>query len=103
MRKVNTNKMAEVTWASPKGKFSGAGKEISEEVGRKPQSTDLRERHPFDVEIMRIAPGRSPCPYHSHSAQWEFYHVIAGRGITRDKDGTSVIEARDGVVLQPIM
>src|SRR6266496_2082007 len=29
MRKVNTTKMAELTWSSPKGKFIGAGKEIS--------------------------------------------------------------------------
>ena len=36
------------------GKVRGAGKEISEALGRKPQSTDLNERHPFDVEICRI-------------------------------------------------
>ncbi len=41
MRKVNTTKMAELTWSSPKGKFIGAGKEISEALGRKPESTDL--------------------------------------------------------------
>ncbi|PYL62377.1 MAG: hypothetical protein DMF24_04365 [Verrucomicrobia bacterium] len=44
MRKVNTTKMAELTWSSPKGKFIGAGKEISEALGRKPESTDLNER-----------------------------------------------------------
>ncbi len=31
--------MAELTWSSPKGKFSGAGKEISEALGRKPESS----------------------------------------------------------------
>ncbi len=54
MHKVNTTKMTEFTWSSPKGKFVGAGKEISEELGRQPRSTDLLERHPFDVEILRI-------------------------------------------------
>ena len=87
MRKVNTTKMAELTWSSPKGKFSGAGKEISEALGRKPESTDLNERHPFDVEILRIAPGKAPYSYHSHSAQWEFYHVISGSGVVRHNDG----------------
>lgn len=43
MRKVNTNDMTEVSWFSPKGKFGGAGKEISEELRRRPQSTDLKE------------------------------------------------------------
>ena len=52
MHKINTNELVEETWSSPKGKFAGAGKEISEALGRKPQSTDLNERHPFDVEIL---------------------------------------------------
>jgi uncharacterized cupin superfamily protein len=68
MRKVNTNKMEELSWSSPKGKFASAGKEVSEALGRKPESTDLMERHPFDVEIARIPPGKAACPYHAHSA-----------------------------------
>src|SRR5512139_1947243 len=83
MLKVNTNQIPELEWSSPKGKFVGFGKEVSEELGRKPQSTDLNERHPFDVEICRIPPGKTPYPYHSHSAQWEFYHVISGQGMVR--------------------
>jgi hypothetical protein len=95
MHKINTTKIAEITWSSPKGKFVGAGKEISEAFGRNPRSTDLNERHPFDVEICRISPGKTPYPYHSHSAQWEFYHVISGSGMVRHKDGTTAIEAGD--------
>ena len=60
MLKVTPNARAEFTWSSPKGKFAGAGKEVSEELGRKPQSTDLNERHPFDVEILRIPAGKTP-------------------------------------------
>jgi hypothetical protein len=62
MRKINTKDLAELSWSFPKGKFRGAGKEISEALGRNPLSTDLRERHPFDVEILRIPPGKSPYP-----------------------------------------
>ena len=101
MRKVNTKDIAEVTWFSPKGKFGGAGKEISEELGRKPDSTDLKERHPFDVEISRIPRGKSACPYHSHSAQWEFYHVISGTGSVRHADGKTAIAAGDAFIFQP--
>jgi uncharacterized cupin superfamily protein len=101
MKKVNTLAMAEVTWSSPKGKYIGAGKEVSEELGRIPQSTDLFERHPFDVEISRIPPGKTPCPYHSHSAQWEFYHVISGTGIVRHQDGTTPIETGDAFIFKP--
>jgi uncharacterized cupin superfamily protein len=101
MLKVNTKNMAEVTWASPKGKFTGAGKEISEELGRKPESINLNERHPFDVEICRIPPGKTPCPYHSHSAQWEFYHVISGTGAVRHQDGITPIETGDAFIFKP--
>ncbi len=91
MKKINSNELAEETWSSPKGKFAGAGKEISEALGRIPRSTDLMERHPFDVEIVRIAPGKTPYPFHLHSAQWEFYHVISGTGGVRHGEGTTPI------------
>jgi uncharacterized cupin superfamily protein len=101
LHKINTKDVAEDTWSSPKGKFVGAGKQISLALGRKPLSTDLKERHPFDVEILRIPAGVTPYPYHSHSAQWEFYHVISGAGIVRDKDGTTAIEAGDAFIFEP--
>jgi uncharacterized cupin superfamily protein len=70
-------------------------------LGRVFNSVDLRERHPFDVEILRIPPGKTPYPYHSHSAQWEFYHIISGRGAVRHKDGTTAIVAGDAFIFQP--
>lgn len=101
MRKVNTNQMAEDNWSSPKGKFAGAGKQVSEALGRNPRSTDVMERHPFDVEILRIPPGKTPYPYHSHSAQWEFYQVISGSGIVRHQDGKTPIEPGDAFIFAP--
>ena len=101
MLKVNTNRMQEESWSSPKGKFVSAGKEVSEALGRKPQSTDLMERHPFDVEIARIPPGKKAYPYHSHSAQWEFYHVISGKGVVRHKEGRTAIEPGDAFIFKP--
>src|SRR5438128_2011990 len=55
----------------------------------------------FDVEILRIPPGKVPYPYHSHSAQWEFYHVISGNGSVRHRDGTAPIEAVAAFVFKP--
>ncbi len=101
MRKVNVKDISEDTWSSPKGKFKGAGRGISEALGRKALSTDVMERHPFDVELLRVAPGETPYPYHSHSAQWEFYHVISGTGMVRHGEGTTVIEAGDAFIFQP--
>ena len=58
-------------------------------------------RHPFDVEICRIPPGKISFPYHSHSAQWEFYHVIAGRGTVRHAGGSTAIETGDAFIFPP--
>lgn len=101
MRKVNTNEITEDSWASPKGKYGGFGKSVSVALGRNDKSTDLRERHPFDLEILRLTPGQTPYPYHSHSAQWELYHVISGSGLVRDKDGTTPIEQGDAFLFGP--
>jgi uncharacterized cupin superfamily protein len=101
MRKINTNELAEEESISPKKKFASAGKEISEALGRKPRSTDLNERHPFDVEICRIFAGKPAYPYHSHSAQWEFYHVVSGRGTVRHQDGETEIGPGDAFIFKP--
>ena len=101
MLKINTRDIPEYSWSSPKGKFHGAGKGLSEALGRKPQSTDLMERHPFDVEITRIPAGKIACPYHSHAAQWEFYYVTEGKGVVRHKDGRTAIEAGDCFLFPP--
>ena len=93
--------MPEFTWSSPKGNFVGAGKEISEALGRKPESTDINERHPFDVEICRVPSGKAPFIYHSHSAQWEFYHVMSGEGVVRHKDGETPIVEGDAFIFKP--
>jgi len=101
MRKVNVRDITETEWVSPKGNFAGFGKEISEALGREPRSTDLMKRHPFDVEILRIAPGKTPYPYHLHSAQWEFYHIISGSGKVRDEEGNTPVEAGDAFIFEP--
>ena len=101
MQKVNTNQLKEESWASPKGKYAGFGKEVSEALGRDPNSTDLLKRHPFDVEITRIPPGKTPYAFHLHSAQWEFYHVISGTGTVRDANGNTPIGSGDAFIFKP--
>ena len=101
MRKVNSRDVPEDQWASPKGTFRGFGKSISVALGRDNDSTDLMVRHPFDVEILRIEAGQKPYPYHSHGAQWEFYHVISGTGSVRDVDGRTAIETGDAFLFKP--
>lgn len=101
MRKVNTNEIEELSWTSPKGKYSGFGKEVSEALGRDPNSTDVMQRHPFDIEILRVPAGATPYFYHSHSMQWEFYHVISGSGSVRHQDGTTPVVTGDAFLFKP--
>lgn len=101
MHKINSHDLPEITWQSPKGTFRAAGKQLSEALGWKMEGANARERHPFAVEILRIAPGQKPYPFHSHSAQWEFYHVIAGRGVARDDEGETPIIPGDAFIFGP--
>jgi uncharacterized cupin superfamily protein len=101
MRKINIKNIEEDSWSSPKGNFAGAGRSVSIALGRKEASTDLTEQHPFDLEILRVAPGQIPCPYHLHSAQWELYHVASGNGVVRHKDGTTEVKAGDSFIFGP--
>ena len=95
MKKVNLAHVPAQQRQSPGGKYAKTIKEISIALGREPDSLDLARRHPFDLSLVRIPPGKSYCPYHSHGAESELYLVISGRGRVRDKDGTSEVIAGD--------
>src|SRR3954453_2346229 len=101
MKKINIADLKEETWTTPKGKFAAAFKGVSEALGRKRDLTDLAERHAFDLEICRIPAGKLNYPYHMHSAQWELYHVMAGRGKVRHQDGMTPIEEGDAFIFGP--
>ena len=95
MKKINLRDLPAEPWTSPKGTFASADQEISVALGRDPFSLDLRKRHPFDVEVCTVPAGKKNCPYHSHSAQWEFYHVLSGRGTVRHAGGNTPVEPGD--------
>jgi Uncharacterized conserved protein, contains double-stranded beta-helix domain len=101
MKKVNANDLAEEHWSSPKGKFVGAGKELSIALRQASGSDGASHNHPFDVEILRIPAGQTPYLYHSHSAQWEFYFVLSGTGSVRDETGNTPIVTGDAFIFGP--
>src|SRR6478736_605023 len=101
MRKVNLKDIEERVRQSPKGKFGRRMKEISIALGRDPESLDLRKRHPFDLALVRVPKGKTLCPYHSHSAESEFYLVVSGKGQVRDKDGITDVSANDAFRFGP--
>jgi uncharacterized cupin superfamily protein len=101
MRKVNLKDIKEEAWQSPRGKYAVSFKGVSEALGRDSNSLDLAKRHPFDLEWNRVPPGKRNFPYHAHSAQWELYVVISGKGTIRHKDGTTQVGAGDAFIFGP--
>ena len=101
MKKINVRDIEENHRQSPKGKYGRSAKNISIALGRDPDSTDLLQQHPFDLALVRIAPGKSLCPYHEHSAEWELYLVVSGVGTIRDKAGDTEVVAGEAFIFKP--
>lgn len=101
MQKVNVADVPEQERRSPRGKYHKFVKEISVALGREDKSHDLMKRHAFDLTMVRVAAGKSYCPYHIESAQWEMYLVVSGRGIARDASGTSEVGPGDAFLFKP--
>jgi uncharacterized cupin superfamily protein len=100
MKIINTITLAEEDGLHGK-KYGAIGKDVSVALGRDNNSTDLMVRHPFDVEISRIPAGRTNTLFHSHGAQWEFYHVIQGTGKVRDDSGLTPVVKGDAFIFKP--
>jgi uncharacterized cupin superfamily protein len=101
VKKVNISEIKEDPWQSPKGKYAATFTGISEALGRDPSSFDLAKRWPFDVELSRVLPGKPNFPFHAHSAQWEMYLIVSGKGSVRNKDGKTEVVAGDVFIFGP--
>ena len=99
-RKVSIDDLPWDNFDSPKRKFRGDSKALSEAVGAKRNTPTSLGGHPFDLELGRVPPGFSCCPFHSHVAQWEFYIFLSGQGTVRTLEGMTPVTAGD-VVLHP--
>ena len=101
MQKVNVREIEEKHRHSPKGKYERFAKNISAALGSDLSGADRNKVHPFDLALVRIPPGKSLCPYHSHSSEWELYLVVSGTGTIRDQSGTTEVAAGDSFVFRP--
>jgi uncharacterized cupin superfamily protein len=101
MNQVNADSIPETEWKSPAGKYHQFYRGISEALGRDPQSLDLAKRHPFDLEFVRLPPGATNSPFHSHSAQWEMYLIVSGRCLVRDDTGQTEVGPGDSFLFRP--
>lgn len=96
--------LADVPWheqRSPSGKFRSFCQNISVALGAPRNAGPSHGGHPFDLQVRRIPPGASICPFHSHFAQWEFFLVRSGTGTVRAGGETHAIRPGDFFVHPP--
>ena len=96
--KINLEEIEEVTRSSPKGRYALSRKGISQALEGKTSAGGGGD--PFDVEWVRLHPGKINFPFHMHHAQWEFYMVVSGKGVVRRDDREFAVGPGD-CFLQP--
>jgi uncharacterized cupin superfamily protein len=101
MKKINIAQLKWDPWKSPKGKFVQAGKNISGALG------DVRrgwpkKGHPFNLELVKVPPGKPACPFHSHTTQWELYVIVSGTGTARCGKERHKVQAGDAFMHPPL-
>lgn len=110
--KVRVNE-ANLAWnveSSPKGRFEVHEKFLSHHVSapvrwqrsfESPDGPGARPR-PFEVDVVKVPPGKWAWPRHYHSVQWEYYIVVSGRGEMVQEQGTASLPMTPGDhIIQP--
>lgn len=101
MNKINVAEIAIEKSRSPKGQFRRLSQHISEALAGVNGLGTSGLAAPFKVELVRVPAGAINWPYHSHSAQWEVYLILAGRGQVRTPKGFSDLREGDCLVHPP--
>jgi uncharacterized cupin superfamily protein len=99
-RMLHLDALAWEEFASPKRKFLGWSKEVSIALGAKRNTPTGLGDHPFDLELQKLAPGTSGCPFHSHALEWELFWIVSGTAHVRLADRMHTLHAGH-IVLHP--
>jgi uncharacterized cupin superfamily protein len=100
-RKIHPDDLPWDPWESPKKKFRATGKELSIALGAKRKTPTGLGGHPFDLELDKLAPGESGCPFHYHAAQWELFYILSGSATVRANAEKEILRAGDVVLQAP--
>jgi uncharacterized cupin superfamily protein len=100
-RKLHLDAVPWEAWESPKKKFRGSSKELSIALGAQRNTPVGLGGHPFDLELSKLAPGYSGCPFHNHAAQWELFVIASGSGTIRCEAERHPVVAGDAILQPP--
>ncbi len=99
---------AAIDWlvdTSPKGRYESYNKSMSNDLtagARVPDEHAPVRRRPFEVDLVKLRPGKWNCPRHYHSEQWEYYVVLSGHGEMLQENGKPSIPMEPGDhIVQP--
>jgi len=101
---MKTVKIDQLPWEetkSPTGKFRSECRNVSFALGGKRDTGIWGGGHPFDLQIRRVPPGASVCPFHAHQAQWELFVVVSGTATVRIGDERQVVGAGEAFLQAP--
>jgi len=101
MNKINLAEISIEKSRSPKGQYRRLSQHISQALAGVNGIGSSGLAQPFEVDLVRVPAGASNWPFHSHSAKWELYMIIAGRGQVRTPDGTADVREGDCIVHPP--
>ena len=98
MQKVNLAEVKDEFFASPKKVYQVFRKQISHCLRQ--QDGENREAA-FEMEHVKLPPGKKNFPYHQHATWWELYYILSGQGKMRTRSGLTEIEPEDCFVFPP--
>lgn len=102
MNITNLEEIPEREVVSPKGKFQLFQKDLSLALGGIKDTGPEGGGHPFDICQVRVPPGKVNWPRHIHTAQWEHYLILSGRGLVRDLEMRETpLKAGDSLLVRP--
>ena len=101
MNKINLVEISIEKSRSPKGQFHRLSQHISQALAGVNGIGSSGLAQPFEVDLVRVPAGAINWPYHSHSAKWELYLFLSGRGQIRTPGGQADVREGDCVVHPP--
>ena len=101
MNKINLAEISIEKSRSPKGRYRRLSQHISKALTGVNGLLKSGLKQPFDVELVRLPAGAANWPYHSHTAQWELYLILSGRGRVRTPAGHVEVHEGDCLVHPP--
>ena len=101
MHKIHLTAVPVDEAVSPKRRYHSFAQDISQAMRQNNGGKTKPNMFPFEVSLVRLPPRAANWPYHWHSAQWEFYMIVAGRGKLRTARAEIQIVEGDCFALAP--